>query len=195
MSTIEDRAMDDNEAIRETLRGNHDAFGHLVRRYHRQLYYFVVGKISIDGEAEDIVQKTFVSAYQKLSEYDARYPVVAWLRGIALNHCRNAWRQFHRQSVMKGTLLESKRAELELAALEECLPDERRVTALRRCMEGLSENERKAVQLRFVEELPLHEIGAALQRNGEAARQFLFRIRTRLGQCVKKRLALGEAVR
>ncbi len=194
MRTIESRAMDDNEAIRETLKGNNDAFGHLVRRYHRPLYYFVVGKISVDGEAEDIVQKTFVSAYQKLSEYDARYPMIAWLRGIALNHCRNAWRQFQRQSAMKGSLLESKRAELELEALETCLPDERRVTALRTCMEGLSENERKAMHLRFVEELSLDEIGQALQRNSEAARQFLFRIRTRLGQCVKKRLALGEVV-
>lgn len=186
--------MEDNEAISETQRGNKDAFGELVRRYHRPLYYFVVGKISIDGEAEDIVQKTFVSAYQKIDEYDARYPVIAWLRGIALNHCRNAWRQYHRRSEAMGSLLETRRAELEVTALEDCRMDEGRVTALRTCMEGLSEPERKAMHLRFVEELSLEEIGSALQRNSEAARQYLFRIRARLSQCVKKRLALGEAI-
>ena len=186
--------MEDNEIVSETLRGNKDAFGELVGRYHRQLYYFVVGKTSVDSETEDIVQKTFVTAYQKLAEYDTRQSMLAWLRGIALNHCRNAWRQYHRQSEMMGRLLETRHAELELISLEESQPDERRVRALRSCMDDLSEHERAAVHLRFVEELSLEEIGEALQRSGEAARLFLFRIRARLSQCVKKRIAVQEAM-
>jgi len=188
--------MDDNEAIAETIRGNNDAFGFVVRRYHRALYYFVVGKLTADGEAEDIVQKTFVSAYQKLSEYDTQQSLLAWLRGIALNHCRNAWRQYHRQAELKGRLLEAKRAELEMGHLEERVqPDERRVMALRACMESLTELEQKAMRLRFMEELSLEQIGEALQRNSEAARLYLFRLRTRLSQCVKKRLSMQEALR
>ena len=45
--------------------------------------------------------------------------------------------------------------------------------------------------MRFVEELSLEEIGVSLQRSAEAARLFLFRIRARLNQCVKKKIALG----
>jgi DNA-directed RNA polymerase specialized sigma24 family protein len=57
----------------------------------------------------------------------------------------------------------------------------------------LSEDERRAVELRFVEERPLKDVGAALARDGEAARLFLFRLRQRLADCVRRRLALGEA--
>lgn len=180
--------MDDTEAILETLRGDRDAFGEIVRRYHRPLYYFVVGKVSADSEAEDIVQKTFISAYERLADYDRRQPILAWLRGIALNHCRNSWRSYQRQAEMMNRLLDVKRAELELGLLEDSPMDERRAMALRQCMESLSESEQKAIRLRFVDELPLSEIGAQLNRNGEAARQFLFRIRTRLHACVRKRL-------
>ncbi|HYG76702.1 MAG TPA: sigma-70 family RNA polymerase sigma factor [Planctomycetota bacterium] len=187
--------MEDNEAIAETLRGNQEAFGYVVRRYHRALYYFVVGKLTADGEAEDIVQKTFVSAYQKLADYDPQQSLLAWLRGIALNHCRNAWKQYHRQAELKGRLLEVKRAELQLGQLEQAQPDERRVMALRACMETLSEAEQTAMRLRFMDELTLEQLGEALQRNSEAARQYLFRIRMRLSQCVKKRLAIQEALR
>jgi RNA polymerase sigma-70 factor, ECF subfamily len=187
--------MEDFEAVHATLQGSRDAFGDIVKRYHRPLYYFVVGKISADGEAEDIVQKTFISAYERLPDYDRNQPLLAWLRGIALNHCRNAWRSYHRQAEMMNRLLDVKRAELEMDLLEESPQDERRAMALRQCLENLSETEQKAIRLRFVEEAPLADIGAALNRNGEAARQFLFRIRTRLHACIRKRLQMQETRR
>jgi RNA polymerase sigma-70 factor, ECF subfamily len=180
--------MDDIEAVKLTLEGDRDAFGEIVKRYHRPLYYFVVGKVSADDEAEDIVQKTFISAFERLPDYDTAQPILAWLRGIAINHCRNAWRSYQRQSEMLNRLLEVKRAEVELTLLEEAPMDERRTVALRQCIESLTPSEQKALRLRFVEELPLADIGAALNRNGEAARQFLFRIRTRLNACVRKKL-------
>jgi hypothetical protein len=43
---------------------------------------------------------------------------------------------------------------------------------------------------RFVQELPLAAIGAQLGRGAEAARLFLYRIRQRLADCVKKRLSI-----
>jgi RNA polymerase sigma-70 factor (ECF subfamily) len=187
--------MEDAEIVLATLNGDRDAFAQIVRKYHRQLYFFVIGKISADSEAEDIVQKTFITAYQKLAEYNRAQPLIAWLRGIAINHCRNAWRQFQRQSEMKSRLLDVKRAELELDLLEDAFPDERRIHALRECIESLSETEQKALRLKFVEERPLDEIGAELDRNGEAARQLLFRIRMRLNSCVRKRLQIREALR
>jgi RNA polymerase sigma-70 factor (ECF subfamily) len=83
--------MDDQDAdiVAEVLAGRRDAYGRLVLRHHRPLYDYVAGKMSGGGEAEDIVQRTFVSAYRHLAEYDPGRPMLAWLRGIALNHCRN----------------------------------------------------------------------------------------------------------
>jgi RNA polymerase sigma-70 factor (ECF subfamily) len=184
--------MDDADCVAAVLRGDGEAFAHLVRRYHRRLYFCVVGKITDSSEAEDIVQKTFVSAFHNLVAFDPGEPLFPWLRGIALNHCRNAWRQAARRARLKDRLLEAKRAELQLGLLDQPDPgEEHRHVALRQCLEGLSEPEQKAVQLRFVEELSLREIGQSLGKTAEAARLFLFRIRTRLAECVKRRLSLS----
>src|SRR5690349_5613552 len=111
--------MDDQVAIAETLAGDKEAYGFLVRNYHRNLYYYVVGKVPVESEAEDIVQRAFVTAYNKLSDYDFGQPFPAWLRGIALNHCRDLWKHHQRQSALKDRLVEARRAELNLQWLAE----------------------------------------------------------------------------
>ena len=183
--------MDDAEIIAAVRAGDREGFGALVERYQRTLYYFVVGKVADDTEAKDIVQKTFVAAFQNLANFRLTESFFAWLKGIALNHCRNEWRRYQSQARLAGRLLEEKRAELELAAFD-ARPeeDDRRLAALRQCLEQLSPQEQTVVGLRFVQELPLPAIGERLGRGAEAARLFLYRIRQRLADCVKKRLSL-----
>ena len=110
--------MDDAEIIAAVRAGDKNAFGALVERYQRSLYYFVVGKVADDTEAKDIVQKTLVVGFQNLADFRLGESFFAWLRGIALNHCRNEWRRYQSQARLAGRLLEEKRAELELAAFE-----------------------------------------------------------------------------
>ena len=186
--------MEDSEIISAVQAGDRDAFGALVERYQRTLYYFVVGKVADDTEAKDIVQKTFVGAFQNLAEFRLNESFFAWLKGIALNHCRNEWRRYQSQARLAGRLLEEKRAELELASFDaQSHDDDRRLAALRQCLEQLSPHEQKVVEWRFVQELPLAAIGEQLGRGAEAARLFLYRIRQRLADCVKKRLSLENA--
>lgn len=184
--------MEDREAVEAVLAGDREAYGHVMRRYHRRLYYYVIGKVADDGEAEDLVQRTFVTAFHRLADYNSELPMIAWLRGIALNHCRNDLRIAVRQARLKNRLLDARRMEMQERWIDE--PEEaaeHRILALRKCVKGLSDEERKAVELRFVEERPFTSIGDAMARNGEAARLFLFRLRQRLADCVRKRLAMG----
>src|SRR5881396_46713 len=182
--------MDDTEVITAVQAGDKEAFSALVERYQRTLYYFVVGKVADDTEAKDIVQKTFVAAFQNLAEFRAGESFFAWLKGIALNHCRNEWRRYQSQARLAGRLLEEKRAELELASFDARPDDDRRLAVLRQCLEQLSPHEQTVVEWRFVQELPLAAIGEQLGRGAEAARLFLYRIRQRLADCVRKRLSM-----
>ena len=186
--------MDDIEIITAVRAGDRDAFGALVERYQRTLYYFVIGKVADDTEAKDIVQKSFVVAFRSLDDFRLGESFFAWLKGIALNHCRNEWRRYQSQARMAGRLLEEKRAELELASFDAHADEgEGRIAALRHCLELLSPHEQIVVELRFVQELPLAAIGEQLGRGAEAARLFLYRIRQRLADCVKIRVSLETA--
>ena len=66
--------------------------------------------------------------------------------------------------------------------------EDRRLAALRQCLEQLSPHEQAVVEWRFVQELPLSAIREQLGRGAEAARFFLYRTPQRLADCVKKRL-------
>ena len=81
--------MDDPEIIAAVRVGDSDDFAALVERYQRTLYCFVVGKVVDDTEAKDIVQKSFVAAFQNLDDFRLGESFFAWMKGIALNHCRN----------------------------------------------------------------------------------------------------------
>ena len=76
--------MEDSEIIAAVRAGDRDVFGALVERYQRTLYYFVVGKVADDTEAKDIVQKSFVAAFQNLDGFRLGESFFAWLKGIAL---------------------------------------------------------------------------------------------------------------
>jgi RNA polymerase sigma-70 factor (ECF subfamily) len=181
--------VNDLQAIREVVAGNSVAFEHIVRGYQRRLCLFVGGKLPA-SEVEDVVQKTFVTAFRNLHAYDPRQPLYPWLRAIALNHCRNEWKQSERRARLLARVLEERRADLQLGGVQnpDAL-DEGRVAALRECLQTLSATERQALHLRFVEEMSLQEIGDRLGRSSEAARLFLFRVRARLGKCVQQKLA------
>jgi len=179
------------ELIAEVRRGNVEVFGKLVERYQRQLYYFVIGKFREHAESQDIVQKSFVTAYQNLNALADDEAFFPWVKGIALNHCRNEWRRYHSQATMKERLIEAKRAELGILWLEKYHGGEdARIGALTECMQNLNPEEQALVERRFVQELSMEEIGKELGKGGEAIRLWLYRIRMRLADCVKRRLSL-----
>jgi RNA polymerase sigma-70 factor (ECF subfamily) len=183
--------MEDPDIIAAVLGGRIEAYTELVSRYHRPLYYFLVGKNSEEAEVEDLIQKSFVTAYFKLAEFDVTQPFIRWLRGIALNHCRNEWKRVERQARMQKRLLTARLAELSMEHLDQVdKSSENRISALRMCMERLSDSEKTLVQRRFIEDLPLQEIGDLFGKGAEAIRLTLFRLRQRLRSCVEKRLTV-----
>src|SRR5258708_36559382 len=63
------------------------AFGALVEPHRRELQahaYRMVGPVQ---EAEDLVQDTFLRAWQRRETYAGRAPLKAWLYRIATNLC------------------------------------------------------------------------------------------------------------
>ena len=182
-------APDDAQIIAKVRDGDVQTFGLLIERYQRLLYYSVIGKVREHPEAQDIVQKSFVTAYQSLSDLTNPEAFFPWLKGIALNHCRNAWRSHHSYATMKERLLEARQAEINLEVLEQDSADTSpRVEALRQCLQRLGPEESSLIELRFVQELSMEEIGVELSKGAEAVRVWLYRVRTRLAECVKRRL-------
>ena len=78
---------EDEAAIREVLAGDTNAFARLERKYRRIVTFLVRKMVSQQDDVEDLVQDTFVKAYQALPSFQFEYPFSRWLYKIASNRC------------------------------------------------------------------------------------------------------------
>lgn len=76
---------DDVVAIRATLNGDRRAFAVLVEKYQRPLYAVLRRLVRQHEDADDLLQESFVRAFQHLGEFEIGRPFYPWLYRIALN--------------------------------------------------------------------------------------------------------------
>jgi RNA polymerase sigma-70 factor (ECF subfamily) len=80
---------DDQGCVERSLRGDHEAFETLVRRYQRMIYALAYRMTGSAADAEDAVQETFIHAHRQLAGFRADARFSSWLYRIAVNHCLN----------------------------------------------------------------------------------------------------------
>jgi len=76
---------EDRRLIAECLKGRTAAFGELIRRYQDRLFNTVFRLVNNAEDAQDIVQESFLSAYQSLESFKGDSQFFTWLYRIAVN--------------------------------------------------------------------------------------------------------------
>jgi len=84
--------IDDVTLIAQTLLGDRDAFGILVRRYETAVYALALPRVGSAAVAQEIAQDVFVAAYRKLDQLKDRTRLGGWLRSITRRQC-DMWRR------------------------------------------------------------------------------------------------------
>jgi RNA polymerase sigma-70 factor (ECF subfamily) len=69
--------------------GDHQAFDMLIGRHKEFLYRLVRRYLGNSDDAYDLLQETFIAAWENLQRYDLQRSFIAWVRTIALNKCRD----------------------------------------------------------------------------------------------------------
>ena len=77
----------DQLIIQRVLAGNRDAFKTLIQRYSDPLYRHALCMTGSPDVAEDILQLSFIKAYQHLAEVRGRFD--AWVFRIVANGCKD----------------------------------------------------------------------------------------------------------
>lgn len=75
------------------------AFNELARRYRRELHVHCYRMLASFDDAEDMVQETFLRAWQKRSSFHGRASFRSWLYRIATNACIDFLRRSNRNPV------------------------------------------------------------------------------------------------
>lgn len=166
----------DEAVARRVIGGDRDAFQILVDRYARKLYRIAWRFLESESDADDVVQDTFIKAWDKLHTFDPETSFSAWICQIAANRSRDLLRK-RRNPDRGGVAVDALPSELVSIRAEQ----ERRLTAgevrgdLRSALGALSESERIAFQMRHFEGMSIDEIGHVLGTRTNATKSAIFR--------------------
>lgn len=157
----------------------------LLARETRMIQAFIRAMVCDFHLAEDILQEVFVVALQKRDQFVEGTNFGAWVREIARRVSFAKIRKAGRGDLALTTeVLDTIEDSFDVDT--DRWESERR--ALGACVEGLPEESRKILSLRYVEDAPITEIASALRRSADGVKGVLKRLRQRLADCVSARL-------
>lgn len=157
---------------------------------HQEDIRAVIGSMVRDRHArEDIFQEVAMVLWKKFDEFDGVHSFGAWARGIAVRKVLQSFDRTRRTpQPMDPETIESVLAAFDETEPESSEPTERQ-EALRHCLGLLPEKSRQLLELRYEQELKLHEVAARIDSTLDAAHKALSRIRDRLHKCVQNELS------
>jgi RNA polymerase sigma-70 factor (ECF subfamily) len=79
------RVLDDLSLVQACRAGQTEAFGTLVRRHQDRLYPTILRLIGSAEDAEDVLQDSFVRAFEKLDQFHGESSFYTWIYRIAVN--------------------------------------------------------------------------------------------------------------
>jgi RNA polymerase sigma-70 factor (ECF subfamily) len=188
---VESRTEISVEALRS---GNREEFARMVDAYSGPIYRLALKMLGIPADAEDVLQNTFLKAFQHVKDFEGRSSFSTWLYRIASN-----------EALM---LLRKKRPEITLSDISPAqfidwrpLPEAEFLSSesqsvMDSAVSHLPENQRIVFILRDIEGLSIQETGEALNLSEAAVKTRLLRARLRLREELSvyygERLKKGE---
>jgi len=155
----------DGELLQRLAGGERDALAPLMERHQRRLYRVALAYVRNPDDALDVVQETFVRAFQHAARWDGSSEVGRWLTRIAVNQSIDRYRRDKRRRATYEPLEEGDHDE----RTADGAPSPERTTAgsetMRRisaALAALPEKQRAIFVLRHYQEMSLEEIADTL---------------------------------
>lgn len=144
----------DIDLVKEVKAGNRSAFSELVERHQKSIYRLALRFTRDHGTAEDIVQESFVKAYQKLNLFEERSSFKSWLFRIAINSSKNKIR-----GNRSNTTVDIENVVVSVSSVTESNMEYREAQGIIHSeVEKLPYRQRVALTLRVYEDMSFQEI-------------------------------------
>ena len=168
----------------------HRALVPLLMRHERQVFAYIYTLLPNRHDAEDILQETCLTIYDKFGEFTPGTDFVAWAMRIAWWKVRAAKQKFARSKVVfNDEVMEA------VAHTAEQMREEgsRAQSALAECLQKLNERDRRMILTRYERGSGVERAAMVSGRSLQAAYKALMRIKQVLHDCVTDRISKEEA--
>ncbi len=167
--------------IEETLNGNLDAFGELIKRYQNSVFNVCYRMLGNKQDAEDLTQETFIKSYKKMKSFDTSRPFGPWIRKIAVNLCLNVFQgkkydyiPFEDSYIQIGTR--------NGVPPEKIISNFEQIELLHQAILELPHKHKAVIELRHYQEFSYQEISDTLNIPLSDVKSYLFRARKILAE-------------
>ncbi len=177
--------LEDNDLVERTRAGDVRSYEELVRRYERLVGRVIYPYAGTEVAVEDLVQETFLRAYDRLSTFNPEYRFKTWLLAIANNLGIDTLRRRRDVVEFNPEIHAPLTRGPEVATLEA-----ERARSVRDAVMTLPETYSIPLVLRYAEGLTYAEIAEVLDISIPALKSRLFRARNMLAVKLEEK---GEA--
>ncbi|MBN1223571.1 MAG: sigma-70 family RNA polymerase sigma factor [Candidatus Aminicenantes bacterium] len=186
--------MDEEEFVRESKKGDEEAFSALVEAYKNKVFHLTYSLVRNKEIADDLAQEVFIKAYLALPQFKERSRFGTWLYQIALNHTRDFLRKKAplTQVPFEEKMAGSQDREDEIMKRENETEREAKRQIIHQAIRALPDKYQVILALRDIQGLPYDEISRVLRVSPGTVDSRIHRARKKLREKVKTVMAGKE---
>jgi RNA polymerase sigma-70 factor (ECF subfamily) len=163
-----------------------EAFVAALMEHRHRIYAFIAKQLVNPEDVEDVFQRTSIILWKKMAQFDSEGSFFHWACGVAYNEVRNFLTVQRRNRLyfdadLLDLIAEEAKDEHELS--------EARLVALRSCILNLPDRQRQILERCYAGAATITEIAESLGRDRGALYKQLARLREKLLDCIRIRLA------
>lgn len=136
-------------------------FEQLVRQYSEPLYRQIRRMVYSHEDANDLLQNTFIKAWQNLSSFEGRSKLSSWLFRIAVNEALDFLRRKHEMASLSDDGGAGATVAARLMA-DEYFDGDETAAQLQQAISELPEVQRRVFQMKYFDDMKYSEISEIL---------------------------------
>lgn len=175
----------DSEIVKRILAGEKELYEMLLRRNNQKLYRVIRGYIKNEAEIEDIMQNTYLKAYEKLFQFKHEAQFSTWLMRIGINQALSRLRETSKIYNIENFSSSSNHSIMEIPDNTQSNPERKIIkqeskVLLEKTIDSLEEKYRVVYMLREVEGMSISEISDCLDLSNSNVKVRLHRAKNTL---------------
>jgi RNA polymerase sigma-70 factor (ECF subfamily) len=192
--TVDVTGLSEAELIQRARGRDEAAVRAIMQANNRKLYRLARGILRNDGEAEDVVQETYVRAFTRLDEFRAESSLSTWLSRIAINEALGRLRRARPDVDLAGLPEGTLEAQIIQFPLSSVVDPERTMAqreihnVVEHAVDELPAAFRLVFITRVIEGMSVEETAQILNLKAETVKTRLHRARTMLRENVERKI-------
>jgi RNA polymerase sigma-70 factor (ECF subfamily) len=180
----------DENLIERALKGDQKAYEELLVRHKKAIFHVIQKIVRNPEETQDLVQETFMKAFNALSSYRSEYRFSTWLYKIAANCAIDFVRKKRIEAFSLDRPIETKDGQVEFELPDSTWDPERdlvrkqKLRSIDDAIESLPDKYREVIIYRHRDDKPYEEIADILKVPVGTVKARIFRAR----ELLKKKL-------